>query len=65
MCEALRELMRPEMEAAIKEAEDKKDIIIAEKDKCLKEKDNLLAEKDDLILLLQAQLAEVQKKNNA
>lgn len=58
MCEALRELMRPEMEAAIKEAEDKKDVIIAEKDA-------LLAEKNDLIVLLQAQLAEAQKKSNA
>lgn len=70
MCEALRELMRPEMEAeinaavsaaveeAVKKAENKADAIIAEKDA-------LLAEKNDLIVLLQAQLAEAQKKSNA
>lgn len=55
MCEALRELMRPEMEAAINDAVTKAEA----------KKDVIIAEKDDLILLLQAQLAEARKQNKA
>ncbi|MCQ2549026.1 MAG: hypothetical protein MJ134_03190 [Lachnospiraceae bacterium] len=42
----------------LEKVENKADAIIAEKDA-------LLAEKNDLIVLLQAQLAEAQKKSNA
>ena len=69
MCEALRELMKPEIDAAVeikvkeKLAEElakelsKMDDAIAEKDNAIAEKDNAIAEKDKEIQILKAKLA--------
>ncbi len=74
MCEALRELMKPEIDAAVeikvkeKLAEElakelsKMDDAIAEKDNAIAEKDNVIAEKDNAIAEKDNAIAE---KDNA
>ena len=65
MCEALRELMKPEIDAEVDKRIKKivaeklaeRDSILAEKDSALAEKDSALAEKDEEIKALKAKLA--------
>ncbi len=56
MCEALRELFKPELDAAVEKVTIMKDEIIASKDEEIASKDVEIAEKDKIIEELQKQL---------